>query len=217
MAIRLPNGNTLGNYGTGGAIREITPDKQTVFHVKFDVADRQRLLQQDGRPQRAHRRPLRAERRRPRVKVAEAPRAAARRWRSWPRRLLERRPSPTGTAGSSGGAAGTGGAGTAAPRGGRAAGLRERGLAASAARPCGATAYDGYDGVFHDQRRGTGLRRLRRPVRPKRIAAAAARCTGCNWTHPVEHTNPTVMTDGGGACDANDGVPATRRRRAHPS
>ena len=36
------NGNTLGNYGTGGVIREITPDKQTVFHVKFDVADRQR-------------------------------------------------------------------------------------------------------------------------------------------------------------------------------
>ena len=38
MAIRLPNGNTLGNYGTGGAIREITPSKQTAFHVKFDVA-----------------------------------------------------------------------------------------------------------------------------------------------------------------------------------
>lgn len=37
MAVRLPNGNTLGNYGTGGAIREITPDGQTVFHVKFDV------------------------------------------------------------------------------------------------------------------------------------------------------------------------------------
>jgi hypothetical protein len=37
MAIRLANGNTLGNYGTGGVIREITPDKQTVFHVKFDV------------------------------------------------------------------------------------------------------------------------------------------------------------------------------------
>jgi hypothetical protein len=37
MAIRLPNGNTLGNYGTGGVIREITPDKRTVFHVKFDV------------------------------------------------------------------------------------------------------------------------------------------------------------------------------------
>jgi len=37
MALRLPNGNTLVNYGTGGAIRELTPDKQTVFHVKFDV------------------------------------------------------------------------------------------------------------------------------------------------------------------------------------
>ena len=64
MAIRLPNGNTLANYGTGGVIREITPDKQTVFHVKFDVDDRQRLLQQDGRQQRPHQRPLRAERRR---------------------------------------------------------------------------------------------------------------------------------------------------------
>ena len=39
MAIRLPNGNTLGNYGTGGFIREITPDKRTAFHVKFDVAE----------------------------------------------------------------------------------------------------------------------------------------------------------------------------------
>ena len=37
MAIRLPNGNTLGNYGTAGVIREVTPDKQTVFHVKFDL------------------------------------------------------------------------------------------------------------------------------------------------------------------------------------
>jgi hypothetical protein len=36
MAIRLANGNTLGNYGTGGVIREITPDKRTVFYVKFD-------------------------------------------------------------------------------------------------------------------------------------------------------------------------------------
>jgi hypothetical protein len=38
MAIRLSNGNTLANYGTGGVIREITPDKRTVFHVKFDVS-----------------------------------------------------------------------------------------------------------------------------------------------------------------------------------
>jgi hypothetical protein len=37
MAIRLPNGNTLANYGTGGTIREITPDKRTAFQVKFDT------------------------------------------------------------------------------------------------------------------------------------------------------------------------------------
>jgi hypothetical protein len=37
MAILLPNGNVLANYGSGGVIREITPDKETVFHVKFDA------------------------------------------------------------------------------------------------------------------------------------------------------------------------------------
>lgn len=38
MAIRLANGNVLGNYGTGGTIREITADKKTVFMVKWDVS-----------------------------------------------------------------------------------------------------------------------------------------------------------------------------------
>jgi hypothetical protein len=38
MAIRLPNGNTLGNFGEGGVIRELTPDQKTVFYVKFAVA-----------------------------------------------------------------------------------------------------------------------------------------------------------------------------------
>jgi len=33
----LTNGNTLANYGTGGTIRELTPDKRTAFHVKFDT------------------------------------------------------------------------------------------------------------------------------------------------------------------------------------
>ncbi len=37
MAIRLANGNTLVNYGTGGVIRELTADKKTVFYVKFDT------------------------------------------------------------------------------------------------------------------------------------------------------------------------------------
>jgi len=36
-AVRLKNGNTLVNYGTGGVIREVTPAKKTVFYVKFDI------------------------------------------------------------------------------------------------------------------------------------------------------------------------------------
>ena len=39
MAIRLPNGNTLANYGTGGVIREITPSHRTVWLVKLDVPE----------------------------------------------------------------------------------------------------------------------------------------------------------------------------------
>jgi hypothetical protein len=35
--VRLANGNTLANYGTGGTLREITPDKKTAFHVTFPV------------------------------------------------------------------------------------------------------------------------------------------------------------------------------------
>jgi hypothetical protein len=35
--LRLANGNTLANYGSGGVICEITPDKKRVFQVKFDV------------------------------------------------------------------------------------------------------------------------------------------------------------------------------------
>jgi hypothetical protein len=37
-AVRLKNGNTLVNYGTGGVIREVTPAKKTVFYVKFDIS-----------------------------------------------------------------------------------------------------------------------------------------------------------------------------------
>ncbi len=36
MVVKLANGNYLGNYGTHGVIREVTADKQTVFHVKFE-------------------------------------------------------------------------------------------------------------------------------------------------------------------------------------
>jgi hypothetical protein len=39
FALRLANGNTLVNYGTGGVIREVTADKKTAFEVKWDVPD----------------------------------------------------------------------------------------------------------------------------------------------------------------------------------
>lgn len=35
--LRLTNGNTLVNYGSGGVIREVTPDKKTAFEVSFLV------------------------------------------------------------------------------------------------------------------------------------------------------------------------------------
>jgi hypothetical protein len=35
--LRLSNGNTLVNYGSGGVIRELTPDKKTAFEVSFLV------------------------------------------------------------------------------------------------------------------------------------------------------------------------------------
>jgi len=35
--LRLANGNTLVNYGSGGVIREVTADKRNAFQVKFDV------------------------------------------------------------------------------------------------------------------------------------------------------------------------------------
>jgi hypothetical protein len=41
-----------------------------------------------------------------------------------------------------------------------------------------------------------------------RIGAAPAGCTNCVWTHLVQYTNPTVITDVDGACEANDSVPA---------
>lgn len=36
-AYRVQGGNTLVNYGTGGIIREVTPDGQTAWHVKYDA------------------------------------------------------------------------------------------------------------------------------------------------------------------------------------
>lgn len=39
MALRLANGNTLVNYGSGGVLREVTPDADSVFELKFDAPE----------------------------------------------------------------------------------------------------------------------------------------------------------------------------------
>lgn len=39
FALRLANGNTLVNYGSGGVIREVTADKRIAFEVKWDVSE----------------------------------------------------------------------------------------------------------------------------------------------------------------------------------
>jgi hypothetical protein len=36
-AFRMENGNTLINFGTAGSIREVTPDKETAWHVLWDA------------------------------------------------------------------------------------------------------------------------------------------------------------------------------------
>jgi hypothetical protein len=41
-----------------------------------------------------------------------------------------------------------------------------------------------------------------------RVGAATAACADCDWTHLVELSNPVVVTNTDGACDANDCVPA---------
>ena len=162
------NGNTLANYGTGGVIREITPDKQIVFQVKFDSPDRQRLLQQDGRPQRAHQRPLRAERRRSESEDVRRCRCGAgalgvaglllgggvragRRWRTAApaRPVDDRAPRRRGTTGS-GGTAGDGGdrrAPAAAAIGRRAAAARRPERAARRRGPAARRRHRGRGGA----------------------------------------------------------------------
>jgi hypothetical protein len=131
--------------------------------------------------------------------------------------------SPSGTGGSSGGAAGTSGSagtsgGGAAGTGGGAAGAGggflnpgacgERGTATA-----NATTYDGTAEfyIIGDAGLGDDVCVVRYDV--KRTGAAPAGCmdpttgTACSWSHQVTFSNPTVVTNTNGACDASDSVP----------
>jgi hypothetical protein len=121
----------------------------------------------------------------------------------------------SGGAGATGGSAGAGGTG----RGGGSAGsgggafvnagaCGERGMATANAA--------GYDGtaefyIIGDAGLGTDVCVVSFDV--KRSAAAPAGCmdpttsAACAWAHTVAFSNPTIVTNIGGACDASDSVP----------
>lgn len=114
----------------------------------------------------------------------------------------------TATGGSAGGNAGSGMGGGAAGTGGTGGGFinaatcGERG--SGTASP---TTYDGTADFFIVGEAGLGSDVCVVRFDVKRVGAAPAGCTNCDWAHLVEFSNPTVITNVDGACDASDSVP----------
>ena len=234
-AVRLKNGNTLVNYGTGGVIREVTPGEEDrlLREVRHHVVER--LLQQARRPQLPDRRSLRAQRRRAEVTATSAWYCSvARRWRRrggvLERRLVaqrhgrwRRRTAAAAAAGTP--ARGTGGtSGRRQRRGQQRRRLRERGRRAASAewRPRTRPTYDGTAEFYIIGEAGLGgdvcvvrstssaRARRRRTAWIRRPAPPAAGRTRSRSA--TRRSSPTSD----GACDASDSVPAARRRRAAP-
>lgn len=127
----------------------------------------------------------------------------------------------SGGSGGSNGGAGVGGAGTsgnpgtsggAGTNGGgfvNPASCGERGSATAST-----TAYDGTAEFYIIGDRGLGDEVCVIRFDVKRTGAAPANCVdpttsaACSWSHQVTFTNPTVVTNTNGACDASDSVPA---------
>jgi len=123
--------------------------------------------------------------------------------------------SMTGTAGSTGSAGTTGGAGTSGSGGTGGGGsfvnagvCGERGMATA-----NTTAYNGTAEFYIIGEAGLGSDVCVVRYDVTRTGAAPANCVdpttnaACNWSHTIKFTNPTVVTNEGGACDASDSVP----------
>lgn len=121
----------------------------------------------------------------------------------------------TGTGGAGTGTAGTTGSGGAGGRGGGAGGAflnagacGERGMATA-----NATNYDGTAEFYIIGEAGLGSDVCVVRYDVKRTGAAPAGCVdpttsaACSWSHLVAFTNPTIVTNQGGACDASDSQP----------
>src|SRR5262249_4376968 len=70
-----------------------------------------------------------------------------------------------------------------------------------------ATTYDGVESFFIIGDAGLGSDVCVVQFDVKRVDVAPAGCPNCNWSHLVEYSNPVVMTNVGGACDASNSVP----------
>jgi len=126
--------------------------------------------------------------------------------------------SPTGTGGGGGATGGSGGSGSGGTTGTGGSGGSSGGTSGGLlnAGQCGergtatvnATTYNGSLEYFIIGDGGLGADVCVVKFDVARVGAAPAGCTGCNWSHLVELSNPTVVTNVNGACDANDGVPA---------
>jgi len=129
---------------------------------------------------------------------------------------------PSGTAGTGGGAGGGAGTGAGGTTGGTSSGGTGGGGAFINAGVCGergmatatTTAYDGTAEFYIIGEAGLGVDVCVVRYDVKRKSAAPAGCadpttgTACSWSHTVTFSNPTVVTNEGGACDASDSVPA---------
>lgn len=110
--------------------------------------------------------------------------------------------SGTGGSGTSGGGQGSGTAGSNTGTFANEAACGERGMAKASA-----TAYEGTAEfyIIGEAGLGTDVCTIRYDV--KRVEAGEAGCADCSWTHLVEYSNPSVVLNMEGACDASDSDP----------
>lgn len=105
-----------------------------------------------------------------------------------------------GGSGSAGQSSGTAGSGTGTFANPAACG--ERGMA-----KVSDSAYDGTAEFYIIGEAGLGVDVCTIRYDVKRVDAGQAGCTDCTWTHLVEYSNPTVVLNMDGACDASDSIP----------
>lgn len=114
-----------------------------------------------------------------------------------------------GTTGTAGTGAGGSGAGTTGGGFVNPASCGERGMATA-----NTTTYDGTSQFYIIGDNGLGDEVCTIQFDVKRTGAAPANCidpttnAACSWSHQVTFSNPMVITNTGGACDASDSVPA---------